>query len=61
MYNSTTASTNVLPDGQRGTCVFNKLYFNDSLNCYIEVFTSPFLRNILITPLVERGLLFRTT
>ena len=25
------------PDGQRGICVFNELYFYDSLNCYIEV------------------------
>ena len=35
--NRTTASTNVLPDGQRGICVFNEFYFFDSFNCYIKV------------------------
>ena len=31
--NRTTASTNVLPDGQRGICLFNEFYFYDSYHC----------------------------
>ena len=37
------------PDGKRGICVFNELYFYDSYHCYIILkCNKPFLRNISV-------------